>query len=138
MLINKPRQKTSKYTVWVVHKCFSFDKAQRVSPPAHPRVYNPDAGQTAERHARCFAPQKTGSARRNRPRPTERRKECVSPPLKTEPEPERTDKLTHAHARAHTFTTTYIHTYTRTKYMASNVESRQLNKWHFLLCFFFS
>lgn len=135
MLINKPRQKTSKYTVWVVHKCFSFDKAQHVFPPVHPRVYNHDAGQTADRHARCFV-KKTGSARRNRPRPTERRKECVTPPLKTELE--RTDKLTHARARAHTFTTTYIHTYTRTKYMASNVESRQLNKWHFLLCFFFS
>lgn len=37
-----------------------------------------------------------------------------------------------------TQTYTHIYTYTQTKYMASNVESRQLNKWHFLLCFFFS
>ena len=39
-------------------------------------------------------------------------------------------------SRAQTYT--HIYTYTQTKYMASNVESRQLNKWHFLLCFFFS
>lgn len=38
----------------------------------------------------------------------------------------------------HTQAYTHIYTYTQTKYMASNIESRQLNKWHFLLCFFFS
>lgn len=40
--------------------------------------------------------------------------------------------------RTHTHSNTHIYAYTQTKYMASNVESRQLNKWHFLLCFFFS
>lgn len=60
-------------------------------------------------------------------------KECVSPFSENRT---RTYQQTHSHTRTHT--DTHIYTYTQTKYMASNVESRQLNKWHFLLCFFFS
>lgn len=105
---------------------FSFNKAQNILPPGPSRLqsaYWPNS----RLPSRCF--DKNASARQTG---HTRWGECVSPSLKTELE--RTDKL--AHARAHIYD--HIYTYTRTKYMASNVESRQLNKWHFLLCFFFS
>lgn len=103
VLINKPRQKTSKYTVWVVHKCFPSLKLS-VFPACAPCTYNHNAGQMADRPADVSP--KTGQ-HIIRPRPAERREECASPSLKTELI--QTDKLTHTCAR--TFTATYIHTH---------------------------
>lgn len=108
---------------------FSFNKAQRVSPPV-PLVFTISMLAKRPTPLQVFRQKRVSTS--NRPWPTERRKECVSPSLQTELE--RTNKLTHACAHIYD----HIYTYTRTKYMASNVESRQLNKWHFLLCFFFS
>lgn len=81
---------------------FSFDKAQRVSPPV-PLLFTIRV--LAKRPTALQMCRQKRVSTANRPRPTERRKECVSPSLKTEPE--QTDKLTHAR----TFTTTYIHTH---------------------------
>lgn len=130
VLINKPRQKTGKYTVWVVHKCFPSIKLSvflRLCPSCLQSVCWPNGRPPS----RCFA--KNGSARQTGHGQQSGVKSVWVLLCKRN-----WNEPTNSHTRACTFTTTYIHTYTRTKYMASNVESRQLNKWHFLLCFFFS
>lgn len=108
---------------------FSFTKAQRVSRlcPLHLQSQCWPNGRPP---CRCFA--KNGSAHHPATPSRAAWRVCES----FSENGTDTNRQTHTHMRAHIYG--HIYTYTRTKYMASNVESRQLNKWHFLLCFFFS
>lgn len=107
---------------------FSFDKAQNILPPGPSRLQSACWPKRRLPYG-CFA--KNESARQTgHTRWGGEKSTWVLLWKRNWNEP------TNSHTRAHIYN--HIYTYTQTKYMASNVESRQLNKWHFLLCFFFS
>lgn len=120
-------KKTSKYTVWVVHKCFLSIKLG-LFRHLYYQGYNQYADQTTDRLPDVTGKQVSTSSDQSRSTKQCNECVCVSPFSENRTGNVPTNSCTHTY--------THIYTYTQTKYMASNVESRQLNKWHFSMFLF--
>lgn len=116
-------KKTSKYTVWVVHKCFLSDYFATFT--IRVTISTPTKQLTA---SRMLQENRSAHHLTNHARQSSITSVCVSPFSENRTGNVPTNSCTHTY--------THIYTYTQTKYMASNVESRQLNKWHFSMFLF--